>query len=75
MTINAQRPRDQRRWIGQIVITLDGRDVTGHTYYVDPRRGIVRMFLVDRGGAFVIHPSGDHVVRYERRGRVAVSRR
>ncbi len=54
-------------------VWLNDREVTNETFYVDARRGLVRMYLRDAEGHFYV--DGDHVARVERRGHVRLVRR
>lgn len=52
-------------------VWLNGKEVTNDTFYVDVRRGIVRMFLRDAEGHVYLDPKKwDEPAWVERRGRV-----
>ena len=54
---------------------LNGEDVTDRTFYVDSRRGIVRMHINDADGHALLAESGDEVAWEERRGHVRLVQR
>jgi hypothetical protein len=53
---------------------LNDRDVTNRTFYVDTRRGIIRMFLHNAEGRAYIDPVTGEPAWEERRGHVRVSK-
>lgn len=54
---------------------LNGEEVTTRTFYVDSRRGIVRMFKHTPEGRICLEPVTLRPVIEERRGRVQLRRR
>jgi hypothetical protein len=52
---------------------LNGEDVTHRTFYVDSRRGIVRMYLLNEDGKVYLDSTGV-VATVEQRGRVKLIR-
>jgi hypothetical protein len=50
--------------------------VTDHTFYVDSRRGVVRMFKVNAEGHHYVDPRTDYEAAWEeRRGKVKLIRK
>lgn len=57
-------------------VFFNGREVTNDTFYVDTRRGVVRMYLRDGTGRLFVDPvNGDEPAHVERRGSVKLIRR
>lgn len=54
---------------------LNGQEVTTSTFYVDSRRGVVRMYLRNAEGCLYVQPGTDQPAWIERRGRVRLRRR
>jgi len=54
---------------------LNGVDVTHNTFYVDSRRGVIRMFVRNRKGCIVYDPWTDGAVEIELRGHVKLTRK
>jgi hypothetical protein len=69
------RPRRTRINMMRYRVFFNERDVTTQTFYVDSRRGIVRMFTLNDDGHIFVDPETHEVAREERRGHVRLSRR
>lgn len=55
-----------------ITVWLDGVEVTKRCFYADPRRGVVRLYLLDADGHKYIDRAAGGAAKEERRGRVEV---
>lgn len=53
MTINVRRRRDRKLVRRVRKVLLNGQDVTTRCFYVDPRRGVVRLYRLRDGKKFV----------------------
>ena len=69
------RYRSDWKAVCNYTIRLDGVDVTNETFYVDGRRGIVRMYALNQDGHKHYDAAIDDVVTVERRGHVQLRRR
>lgn len=49
---------------------INGEEVTKRCFYADPRRGVVRLYVLDANGKPQINRQRDGVMTEERRGRV-----
>ncbi len=75
MTLNLHRRRDRAR-CRQTRVWLDGEEVTTRCIYVDPRRGVVRLYRLNAEGKKYLDSDplpphgGSRVATEERRGHV-----
>lgn len=67
------RLRRDSKAMGRYRVLLNGEDVADRAFFVDSRRGVVRMFL-HRDGEPYLNDAGDLAVE-ERRGHVRLRRR
>lgn len=54
---------------------LNGVDVSINTFYVDSRRGVIRMFVRDVEGLILADPTTGEPIEIERRGNVKLVRK
>lgn len=73
--IGTHRPRRTHINMRRYRVFLDGNDVTTRTYYVDSRRGIVRMFKHNDDGLVYLDPVTREPAQEKRRGKVKLIRR
>jgi hypothetical protein len=67
------------RYVRDIRVFLNGQDVSRRCFYADPRRGVVRLYWINRDSsgaviAYVLDTAGKKLATQEVRGRVVVRR-
>jgi hypothetical protein len=72
--VGSHRPRRTRINMHRYRAFFNGHDVTTRTFYVDSRRGIVRMFRLNADGDIYVEPNGE-AATVERRGHVRLRRK
>lgn len=71
MTLSTRRRKDRDR-CSHARVWLNGVEVTSRCFYLDTRRGVVRLYQHDSEGHPYVIPSLDSIATEERRGHVRV---